>query len=219
MFTVKSGYISDEFMQWMWADLLIGEARDPGSVPKRAIRALSELEPDEARCFIGLCRVSCLSENGDLMVPLVIKTDDEFYQKLGITEPFLRSLEDQGLVQLRRVDTLNFSGKETCELWFTFGIQAFNLPRGYKSEFEGFVLGRRVFLGEVAWTELGKCLGKTCQFDTEPSLPGYLRKMWKAMDDKVQKYLDSEEHWPEVPYDRASVEAITRAEEDADALW
>jgi hypothetical protein len=51
----KARLVSDDQMQTLWARVLAGEAKEPGSFSKRCLDFLSTLEKDEANLFTSFC--------------------------------------------------------------------------------------------------------------------------------------------------------------------
>ncbi|MDR2108947.1 MAG: DUF2806 domain-containing protein, partial [Coriobacteriales bacterium] len=201
-FVREATTVSNEYMQQLWADLLLAEIYKPGSVPKRIMRMLTDLTPDEARCFVALCSVSCLNTEGGPLMPIVLKIDDAFYEGLGITPQLLSSLNDQGLIQIGRREKKSHIEDVSAELRFTFGLQEFATPRWSQDAGYELLVGQWLFFGNVGFTDSGRELARTCSFETVPELPDYIRRMWKILDDRVQRRIEEDADRPVVPYDR-----------------
>src|SRR5436190_11025994 len=55
-FYAKGRDISDREMQWLWSQILAGEANAPGSFSKRTVNCISSITRKEALEFEGFCR-------------------------------------------------------------------------------------------------------------------------------------------------------------------
>jgi hypothetical protein len=59
----KSRIISDEDMQRLWSKLLAGEANRPGTISKRTVNLLADLDKRDAELFTSLCDFAWVIEN------------------------------------------------------------------------------------------------------------------------------------------------------------
>jgi hypothetical protein len=97
----KSRIISDEDMQKLWSKLLAGEANRPGTISKRTVNLLADLDKRDAELFTRLCDFAWVIENG--IVPLVFGVQDERYNCAGIYFNSLSHLETLGLIQFNNI--------------------------------------------------------------------------------------------------------------------
>lgn len=51
----KCRIVSNEGMQYLWAKVLAGEANEPGKYSRRTVNFLSEIDKQDADCFMKLC--------------------------------------------------------------------------------------------------------------------------------------------------------------------
>jgi hypothetical protein len=93
----KSRIISDEDMQKLWAKLLAGEANCPGTISKRTVNLLADLDKRDAELFTRLCDFAWVIENN--IVPLVFDINLDLYNRVGLYFSTLSHLETLGLIQ------------------------------------------------------------------------------------------------------------------------
>ena len=91
----KSGIVSEEEMQEVWARILAGEANMPGSFSRQTINILSDLDKDDAEHFNSICSNTWYI-NGEETV--VIFPDESTYDEMGLTSEVLDDLESLGLI-------------------------------------------------------------------------------------------------------------------------
>ncbi|UYV11385.1 MAG: DUF2806 domain-containing protein [Phycisphaera sp.] len=94
-FFEKCRVVSSEQMQELWAKILAGEANSPGSVSKRAINLLSDMDQSEAETFQTLCRFAVLIDEN--VVPFVDE-DEGIYENTGLYFEDLAHLDSIGLL-------------------------------------------------------------------------------------------------------------------------
>ena len=52
----KCRIVSDQDMQELWARILAGEANEPGSVSRRTVNLVADLDKRDAESFMAVCR-------------------------------------------------------------------------------------------------------------------------------------------------------------------
>ncbi len=97
-FFEKSRIVSDEEMQSLWSRLLASEANSPGSVSKRAINILSDLDKSDAQHFSTICNFGW--HIGGNLIPLVFYERDAILLTNKINYEVLGHLESLGLLRL-----------------------------------------------------------------------------------------------------------------------
>jgi len=100
----KSRIVSDEEMQSLWAQVLAGEANNPGSYSKRTVNLLGDLDKKDAILFQSLCRFGWLVGE---FTPLVFDPQASIYNDLGINFGSLSHLDSLGLIQFNGVGGFN----------------------------------------------------------------------------------------------------------------
>ncbi|MGY0408866.1 MAG: DUF2806 domain-containing protein, partial [Polaribacter sp.] len=116
---------SDEYMQYIWAKLLAGEAEKPGKYSRRTIHLIKMMTQHEARVFSVIC--SCIWHFKDPYAgdELILILEDHYYRGHFFDEVYnfrpddLENLENMGLLKLSYTELLNneafdisFFGKE-----------------------------------------------------------------------------------------------------------
>lgn len=111
-FFEKSRIVSDQEMQSLWARLLASEANLPGSMSRRAINLLADLDKEDAEKFSALCNFGW---SFGRLVPLIFGYKDEAAVRNGLTYEALVHLESLGLIRLASVGDfqLDYSKKTT----------------------------------------------------------------------------------------------------------
>lgn len=123
-FCGKCRNISDEEMQKLWAQLLAGEAKRPGSYSKRALTVLADLEKEDADAFSMLCCMEWWSLRGRGPVVLSLREGQDklplFYPKYRIDEAILLRLESLGLIYNNRspIPDVGMHGQENMVAYF-----------------------------------------------------------------------------------------------------
>lgn len=87
------GYVSNEYMQEIWARLLAGEVRNPGSYSLRTIQCLKNMSQKEALLFKKICDCSY-----DSVRHVILPNNDSFLDKKGIKYEDILTLGECGLV-------------------------------------------------------------------------------------------------------------------------
>lgn len=109
-FFEKSRVVSDKEMQSLWSQLLASEANSPGSVSKRAVNLLADLDKGDAELFSRLCNLGW--RMGGNYIPLLFGESDSIALRNGLNYEALGHLESLGLIRLTSPGefVLNFIG-------------------------------------------------------------------------------------------------------------
>ena len=100
--------VSNEDVQKHWADLLAKEVNQPGSFSKRTVNTLHTLDQKDAILFESLCRYVWIIDSD--FIPLILKEDDEIYNRNNIN---FKSLQHLGMTGL-----INFNmGRDFTKRW------------------------------------------------------------------------------------------------------
>ena len=83
------GYIGDKELQYIWAKILAGEVKQPGSYSFRTLRVLKDLSPKEAVLFTKTYPINLKG---------CIINDNELFKKHNITYTDILTLADSGLI-------------------------------------------------------------------------------------------------------------------------
>lgn len=90
--------ITDDKLQRVWAGVLAGEANAPGSVRKRTLRLLEDLEQEDAVAFERACQSIW---DVQACITLVIFPKEQYYQAQGLGVREVASLQEAGLVEVQ----------------------------------------------------------------------------------------------------------------------
>lgn len=90
-------FISNELIQNLWAKLLAGEANKPGSISKKTLKVLSELDTEDAISFNKLCSFVFYVNNEPQV--FIFNSEDEFYNNY-ISFDVLNNLNTLGLISM-----------------------------------------------------------------------------------------------------------------------
>ena len=165
-FRVKARHVTADDMQAFWGRLLATETNRPGTISKRAVNAVSDMDRKDAEKFTGLCRYAWMFGPGLSYVPVFDKKGD-IYRSNGITLPVLQDIESMGLV--------------------TLGI-GYSLPTEYDGHLIVSYFGRdlsiptkkgsKIGLGAVVLTDIGSQISAVVDAQYIPGFYEYCREKW-----------------------------------------
>lgn len=119
-FTGFAEEVSDEQMQSVWARMLAGEFKQPGTFSFRTLRLVSELSPSIATSFQ---KASCQIMTGDALVTV----GDEWSE--GSKFELLKSLADWGILQDSTVTSARFVSKQEPDVYIFPNRELFGLVK------------------------------------------------------------------------------------------
>lgn len=90
-------YVNDQQMQQLWANILAGQANDPGSFTKRTLDIVTSLEKREAEQFTKLCSFRWLLAGEPTCI--LYKKQELIHEAHGVFSSDLQDLEDCRLVE------------------------------------------------------------------------------------------------------------------------
>ena len=101
-FMDKARYVSDDEFQLIWAKVLAEECNEPGSIPKKLLHILEQIEKQEAEVFSKICTVSiCVEDSECKYTPFIMGPAlQEYYEELGITFESMVELQALGLIEM-----------------------------------------------------------------------------------------------------------------------
>lgn len=142
--------VSSEDFQEIWARILVGECNTPGSMPKRLMSIVKDMERDDALEFAALRNVSVeiLGSIYPLLDVMELKDERryEYYKGIGITWAGLSNLETLGLISI---------DQGNCVTLHLGGDKALAVYHGESLAVEG-----DVDMGGVMLTHPGECLAR-----------------------------------------------------------
>ena len=96
----KCRTVADDRMQDLWAAILAGEANNPGTLSRKTVNVLADLDAVAANLFEDYLQF-CIQINGTYTPPIILKNKDsdlaDIYVQHGITLDAIRLLADLGL--------------------------------------------------------------------------------------------------------------------------
>lgn len=139
--------ISNEDVQKHWADLLAKEVNQPGSFSKITVNIPHTLDRKDAILFENICRYVWVIDSD--FIPLILKEDDEIYNKNNIKLDSIQHLAMMGLI--------NFNmGGDFTKRWLP-GLLLTVQYRGrlLHLDFRKYEI-LELPLGKVSFTQVGK---------------------------------------------------------------
>lgn len=137
----------DDEARELWASVLAGEMERPGSVSKRTMRILSDMEKAHAEAFLKLCGFATYiytrkSEKGRAKQPVIALFIDENYRSYNcneITVDELSELESLGLIDKGMMSGLIVQAKTTAAFYSSDGLVAVSndTDQAMEAEFKG----------------------------------------------------------------------------------
>ena len=106
-FYSKCRITSDEGMQDLWSRILAGQANNPGAFSRKTVNLVADLDKRDAELFTALCRFVWVINN--TMVPLVLDTRANIYNRYGINFSTISHLESLGMVHFSGVTGFQIS--------------------------------------------------------------------------------------------------------------
>lgn len=146
-FVSSAENVSDEEILALFGKILAGEMERPGSVSKRTMRILSDMEKAHAEAFLKLCGFATYiytrkSEKGRAKQPVIALFIDENYRSYNcneITVDELSELESLGLIDKGMMSGLIVQAKTTAAFYSSDGLVAVSndTDQAMEAEFKG----------------------------------------------------------------------------------
>jgi Protein of unknown function (DUF2806) len=165
----KCRIISDGDMQQLWAQVLASEANAPGTVAKRTVNLLADLDRDDAELFMQLCSFGWMIGN---VVPMIFNTEGEIYNLHGINFGSLSHLESLGLIQFNHLS----------------GFRILKLPKSASVFYYGRLvnltfpadLDNQLDVGKVLLTRAGQQLARVCGAQSIDGFFDFVYDQWAS---------------------------------------
>lgn len=164
----KCRIVSGEEMQELWSKILVSESNRPGSVARKTVNLLADIDKNDAEIFSLLCGYCwTIGER----IPVVYDPDDDIYKSNGLSFSRLKHLESLGLIHFD-----SFSG---------FG--RVNIPELYQVSYgqdQVTICNRngvdyKLDIGKVIFTRAGHDIVKVCNAPIVPGFAGYVKEKWR----------------------------------------
>lgn len=172
----KCRIVSDNEMQSLWARVLATEANAPGSLSKRTVNILSDLDKNDADLFTKLCGFGW--DIGGV-VPLIFDVQGEIYKKHGINFDTLSHLENIGLIQLAATTGFAIGGLSKKDTVHYYG-QRLHLEMYRDND-------NQLMVGKVLLTKIGKELAPICGSKPIVGFYEYVKEQWRQYLPKSEK--------------------------------
>lgn len=161
----KGRIVSDVDMQFIWANILAGEANLPGTFSKRTIDVVASLDKRDAETFTALCGFACEMSGP---CPLVYDERHSIYNDRGIDFDKLNHLEHAGLISYDNgVFGLGYSKANDRKTFRIFYHDTY-IDAEAGSEVSGFPLGKIIF------SRTGEELYRVCNPPYYDDFPQYI---------------------------------------------
>lgn len=185
-FREKSRTCSDEDMAELWAQLLAGEANNPGSRSRKAVNILADLDKPDAELFSTLCRFRLITFNLSNLrfsgsppparsrfntapaPPLLVVLDAQqpMYKDQGIDSQSLAHLEGLGLIKVLPQGYTIGPGKAAYVLDGTSLVLSCDRP---------------IQMGVAYFTTAGSQLSELCfPLESPKGFADYLIRVWRS---------------------------------------
>lgn len=167
-FLDKARFVSDEEVQRVWVQVLVGEANRPGTYSKRTVNRLADMDRVDADLFTKLCRFGW---DVGSFTPLIFDVRSGIYTDNGITFGILAHLESAGLI---RFDHLADFLRQKLPKKFAFSYYNKSLYLEMPSD-----EGNELIIGEVLLTRAGEELAPIFASTPVDGFFEYVRERWK----------------------------------------
>jgi hypothetical protein len=148
----KSRIISDGDMQQLWSKLLASEANLPGTISKRTVNVLGDLDKRDAELFTHLCGFAWVIGGG--INPLIYDLEHEFSIRADLRFSSLSHLDTLGLIQFNNIAGFRVTKlpKKTTAVYYDKQLEL-TLPNDFDNELD---------VGLVLLTRAGYDLARIC---------------------------------------------------------
>ena len=105
LFMDKSRLVSDKDFQVIWGKILAEECNEDGSIPRRLLGIMQEMEKDDAKSFTQLCNysVKVINKNGEIEYSPIVFISKLYDTYKGLTYEALLNLESLGLISISEI--------------------------------------------------------------------------------------------------------------------
>lgn len=161
--------ISDKEMQLIWSRILAGETNNPGTISKRTLGILAELDKQDAVMFTNMCKFGFIINHYTIVI---FDAQKEIYNKYGINFNVLTHLDNAGLIQFNSI-----SGYVRKRLPKEFFISYYGDPIKIISPNES---NDSFPFGSVLLSKAGEQLATICDSTPENEIKEYTVEQWKS---------------------------------------
>jgi hypothetical protein len=177
----KSRIISDGDMQKLWSKLLAGEANRPGTISKRTVNLLADLDKRDAELFTRLCDFAWVI--GNSIVPLVFDVQHERYNRAELYFSSLSHLETLGLIQFDNLAGFLFQKlPKKLTVFYYHSPLELTLPKDADND---------LAVGKVLLTRAGYDLARICDCRAADGFFDFVYERWANQNLVPKKELGS----------------------------
>lgn len=147
----KCDKVSDTQMQSLWANILAGEATEPGTYSKRTIDLVASMDKKDALLFTDLCQFTWIIGEPTI---IIFDHDNDIYKSKGINFSTLKHFDAIGLISFEPLSGYMRQGFGKYALMLYFGLPTL-------LEFENDS-NNKIETGKALFTQAGMQLVKVC---------------------------------------------------------
>lgn len=184
----------DENVRQMWADLIIGEMRNPGSFSRRTLSILAGMDTVDAQEFASVCGYST-----ELYV--LDSPGAEYYQPIPVLSlDENRVTYNRGAISIQAIDNLVSMGllsKSISKAYYINSITEANFLISFRFESRALCLinrnsTKRQIVFPITFTKNGRELSRLCALGNNPNVGEVAERMAESVDLEY-KWCDIEE--------------------------
>lgn len=164
----KSRLVSDDEMQSLWANILAGQANNPGKFSKKTVDLVGSLDKRDANLFTKLCTFTWMLGG---LTPIILHDDADPYKKEGIVFSTLSHLDSLGLITYLQSEIGSYE-RQNIPKYFTF----FYYGKPVIVEFP--LDNNNVDVGKVLLTQAGEQLAEICGALPSEDFFNYILDSW-----------------------------------------
>ena len=168
-FRAKARHVTTDDMQAFWGRLLATETNNPGTVSKRAVNAVADMDRKDAELFTRLCGIIWETPGGRKHI-LIYDYRHSIYESAGLTLTALQSVQSMGLVGMSSVG-FNIPIERDGHLVLLHGGRVVRVPVKREQNFS---------LGRVVLTDIGQQIAAVVDSQPLSGFYEYCRDKWKA---------------------------------------
>ena len=147
-FRAKARHVTTEDMQMFWGRLLAVETNNPGTVSKRAVNAVADMDRSDAELFTRLCRFVWEVKGEGKHIP-IFDFEDSVYNSAGLSFEPVQNSASMGLVTISSTGFNVYREDDDAHSnWvFSYFGRSLQVPTGK---------GQRLNIGIVMLTDIGR---------------------------------------------------------------
>lgn len=166
----KCRLISDEEMQIVWANVLAGEANNPGTFSKRTVNFISSIDKNDAIAFTNVCSLVFNFEGN--AYPIVFDIQNQIYEKHSLFFTTMNHLDNIGLLTFEPITGFCLmSLPEQIELTYFGSPITIRFNQADNNELS---------IGKVTLSQIGQELYSIVNAISAPDILKYTIEKWES---------------------------------------